>query len=226
MLAQQIFKLYQQGLTQPKIAKKLGMTQSGISYHLRKLPQWQPRGKNAWSEKRCRRAIALYNSGLTQAEVGKKLGSTNRRVGFVLHKYGVPIRPSYAFLPGKENISWTGGRNIDKSGYVLICAPHHPNCDNGGYVREHRLVMEKILHRFLDPKEVVHHKNGIRSDNRPENLELLPSNGEHLKKELTGHCPKWSKAGKKRILVAIHKPRKPWSLERRMRQNIRQAKIV
>lgn len=51
-------------------------------------------------------------------------------------------------------------------------AKGHPRATPSGYVFEHILVMEELLDRFLFEDERIHHRNGIRDDNRPENLEL------------------------------------------------------
>ena len=61
-----------------------------------------------------------------------------------------------------------GSGHLGKDGYRLMPGSNGKN----GKVREHRFVMEQQLGRPLDPWENVHHKNGIRDDNRPENLEL------------------------------------------------------
>lgn len=64
-------------------------------------------------------------------------------------------------------------RYINSNGYVKVRSWGHPRASKyGRHVLEHSLVMEKIIGRYLLPGENVHHKNGIRDDNRPENLEL------------------------------------------------------
>lgn len=61
---------------------------------------------------------------------------------------------------------------LSDKGYRLLWRPNHPSAQKSGYVLEHRLVMEQQIGRRLEPWETPHHKNGIRTDNRPENLEL------------------------------------------------------
>ena len=74
-----------------------------------------------------------------------------------------------------------GGRLSDPDGYILVRQPNHPHANSAGYVREHRLVMEDVLGRFLSPTEVVHHKNRDRADNRVENLQLCADKAEHTR---------------------------------------------
>lgn len=71
---------------------------------------------------------------------------------------------------GKGNPNYRGG-HISESGY-------HHTCIQGKNKRTHRMVMEEALGRPLLAGEIVHHKNGDRLDNRPENLEVM-SQSEH-----------------------------------------------
>ena len=73
---------------------------------------------------------------------------------------------------GQANGNWKGGRTRHKAGYLMVRALGHPRATSGPYVFEHILVAEDLLGRYLLDGETVHHRNGIRDDNRPENLEL------------------------------------------------------
>ena len=76
---------------------------------------------------------------------------------------------------GTQSPGWRGGRTKSSTGYILVQAPLHPAATQCGYVPEHRLVMEEIIGRHLYQEENVHHINGVRDDNRPDNLELWTS---------------------------------------------------
>jgi hypothetical protein len=98
---------------------------------------------------------------------------------------------------GADTPNWKGGRILDKTGYVWIRQPNHPNANLHGYALEHRLVMAKSLGRSLNSNETVHHLNGIKIDNRLCNLKIV-SNSIHSKihyhntrlKMLAGFKPK------------------------------------
>lgn len=81
---------------------------------------------------------------------------------------------------GEQNHNWNNGRKKvktknGKSHYIYIKSPGHPRTEGKStdYVPEHCLVMEQHLNRYLLPNEEVHHRNGIKNDNRIENLELV-----------------------------------------------------
>lgn len=85
-------------------------------------------------------------------------------------------------IRGERTSRWKGGRYRHKDGYILVLVPGHPFKDRHGYMLEHRLVVETSLGRYLSKDEHIHHINGVKDDNRIENLQVM-SNSEHLKLE-------------------------------------------
>jgi HNH endonuclease len=65
-----------------------------------------------------------------------------------------------------------GSGTLTRHGYRQIMMKNHPNSRRGGSMFEHVFVMAQYLGRSLRKGETVHHKNGIKNDNRIENLEL------------------------------------------------------
>lgn len=85
---------------------------------------------------------------------------------------------------------WKGGRRIDDHGYVKIYDK------NGRYRREHRVVMEQFIGRPLNPSEIIHHKNGDKTDNRIENLEItnkVAHSSHHIRERGNKKLGRWSR---------------------------------
>ena len=84
---------------------------------------------------------------------------------------------------GKNHHNWKGGI-IYNNGYRLIKCQNteHPHQFRGGYIYEHRHVMEQSIDRYLTPSEKVHHVDGNIKNNNIENLVLCKSNSDHFKK--------------------------------------------
>ena len=78
---------------------------------------------------------------------------------------------------GPANARWNNGRMRTSHGYIAVKVPedHHLRQAHG-YAYEHQIVAERMLGRRLASNEIVHHLNGVHSDNRPENLEVQTIN--------------------------------------------------
>lgn len=97
---------------------------------------------------------------------------------------------------GKNASNWNGGVRKTRKGYVQILMPGHKRADKGGYVMEHIVVYEKAAGIEVPQNCCIHHLNGIKNDNRIENLCMM-TNSAHTIYHHTGQ--KRSEETRKRI---------------------------
>lgn len=187
--SEEIRKLYESGLGCNAIAKMLGAGKATITERIRKMgiSRTRTEANKTRSLYDINQIRDLYLSGKSSTEISDIIGCAPALVSIHVKNMGISrsckeaqlLRSKQGKSSGPNSPGWRGGRFI-AHGYVHLYMPDHHLANPKGYVREHRLVWEQANGKRLTPDMSVHHLNGIKDDNRPENLIALP-NTEHSK---------------------------------------------
>lgn len=116
--------------------------------------------------------------------IAAEKGTTAPNVRYWLAKYLIRLRTSKEAANIATQEGRKPGRRLEKvlcsEGYWMVRKPEHPHADCNGYTKEHVLVWEEAHGKPLPRDLIVHHISGIKTDNRPENLQAY-SRSDHMK---------------------------------------------
>ena len=123
--------------------------------------------------------VTDYRAGKGTEKLAVPLGVHAATVARWLRAAGVVLRPS-GFQRGEDHVGWAGGRTVSSSGYVLarvyeddpFFSMATKKAEGASYASEHRLVLARRLGRLLLDHETVHHIDGDKKNNHPDNLQL------------------------------------------------------
>lgn len=151
-------------------AIKQSVTRSGVGL--------RPNPTPLATEEQVNRIVDLHKGGMSYARISVTIGRSPKFVSAALRRRGIVAKRA----TGPSHGSWRGGRQL-ASGYWRVkldpLDPFYGMANAAGYVMEHRIILARMLGRAIRQSETVHHINGDRKDNRPENLQLR--HGRHGK---------------------------------------------
>lgn len=124
-----------------------------------------------------------WEKNLSSEEIGEKLGLTAGAITGYMKRHGIACRSTIealrlAISKGRRKRIYcrhkskepSNGKYTDANGYVHIKKSDYHRVDSYGYILEHIYIWEIVHQKHLPKGFVIHHLNGIRNDNRPENL--------------------------------------------------------
>lgn len=141
-----------------EVADHFGVSKKLIHVHMKRFGLGRVR---AGAKIDVEHAGALLDGGKTLDEVATLFGVCSATVTRTLRQRGI------------ETDRFHRGHIVTWAGYIKVRTVGHPRADSKGYVHQHVLVMEAAIGRHLAGDEVVHHENGVKADNRIENLRLM-----------------------------------------------------
>jgi len=191
----EMVELYKKGWSLNMLAQHLKISSNSVRWRLNRLGieirkdfRLGSKVGEHWND-----ILKLYAEGWSLKRIARRFGLNAANIYSAFKIRGIKTRTSSEALKnaarlgttkfgyGSANLQWKGGINYHSAGYWRVRKPDHPRAGTSGYVFEHVLVAEAKLGRFLNKGEVVHHLNGCKTDNRPENLRVMRQS-DHLRK--------------------------------------------
>jgi hypothetical protein len=205
--------MHASGISLNKITRMPGMPKSvhSLSRALKAAGHTVKQYKGILKDLTDERLIALYlDQGFSCREIAAIFNCSTSPIKNRVRGLGIS-RPTGWALRGSNNPFWKGGRLKSSAGYVHLLKPGHPMACRKGYVLEHRLVASEHLGRMLGRKEEVHHLNGIKDDNRWENLVVVQS-GKHQKLHADHNRKVWALQKRVELLEAMLHRGESWKV--------------
>jgi hypothetical protein len=171
--AERLRALRESGVPYADLVKQFGGTEYSVKRAIRSVGGDLVPVCARWTDTEVAEILRRYANRESQMNISLALNRSQSFVSRVLRRNRVKTRDRV----GPSHSMWKGGRITVAGGYIKVKMDESDPlavqiCDSNGYVYEHRLVMSHMLGRPLTAKETVHHINGNKADNRPENLEL------------------------------------------------------
>jgi hypothetical protein len=178
---------YNAGSSSTKLARKWGCNSQTILNVLarrgvdaRSKSQRNIAKYRKWTPEELAEIKQLWESGVARTALARRFACGIETISRALSVHLGFDGATRRFRSQTTHPSWRGGRRVTSNGYITVRLPKDHRfaelASDDGAVPEHRLVMAEQLGRPLARWETVHHINGVKTDNRPDNLQLRSGN--------------------------------------------------